>query len=252
MASFISLPSFQSHLLQKSSFLGETHLHISPLKPSPRSQKIPSTFYLKPTAKFDLFEIMGGRGLCNGEKSLQEELKRTIETTPPPPPPPTIEETPSTTSSSSSSSTSTEIASFSVPENAFEKELLGLTGGFPGGEKGLKSFIEKNPPPKKSGSVSSGELGVGITSSSKPKPPELPLLMPGMIAIVKNPKNPFYMYCGIIQRITDGKAGVLFEGGNWDKLITFQLDELERRDKGPPMVNPKSAVLEPLVQKESS
>jgi hypothetical protein len=27
--------------------------------------------------------------------------------------------------------------------------------------------------------------------------------------------------------VSDGKAAVLFEGGNWDKLITFQLSELE-------------------------
>jgi NAD(P)H-quinone oxidoreductase subunit S, chloroplastic len=40
---------------------------------------------------------------------------------------------------------------------------------------------------------------------------------------------------------------VLFEGGNWDRLITFNLDELEGRETGPPMVNPKSVVLEALV-----
>ena len=31
----------------------------------------------------------------------------------------------------------------------FEKEMMGFTGGFPGGEKGLRLFIEKNPPPAK-------------------------------------------------------------------------------------------------------
>jgi len=76
--------------------------------------------------------------------------------------------------------------------------------------------------------------------------------MPGMIAIVKNENNPYYMYCGIVQRITDGKAGVLFEGGNWDRLITFELNELERREKGPPMVNPRSAVLEALMTEKDS
>lgn len=129
---------------------------------------------------------------------------------------------------------------------------MGLTGGFPGGEKGLRKFISENPPPpppKPSGS-NSGETSA-ILSSQKPKPPDLPLLLPGMIAIVKNPNNPYYMYCGIVQRITDGKAGVLFEGGNWDRLITFRLEELERREKGPPMKNPRSAVLEPLLQNDS-
>ncbi|KAL0393678.1 UNVERIFIED_CONTAM: NAD(P)H-quinone oxidoreductase subunit S, chloroplastic [Sesamum latifolium] len=99
-------------------------------------------------------------------------------------------------------------------EDAFEKELLGLTGGFPGGEKGLKKFIEQNPPPKK-----------GETSASLGFDQSL--------------------------RITDGKAGVLFEGGNWDRLVTFRLEELERREKGPPMVNPRSVILEEMVEKSS-
>lgn len=83
------------------------------------------------------------------------------------------------------------------------------------------------------------------------KAPELPLLMPGMIALVKNRNSPYYMYCGIVQRITDGKAGVLFEGGNWDRLITFRLDELERREKGPPMVSPRSVALDMQVEKNA-
>ncbi|KAF9587481.1 hypothetical protein IFM89_003420 [Coptis chinensis] len=166
---------------------------------------------------------MGGRGLLNGEQGVLRELEKN--TTAPDPQTSTVsnEENSATPSSSSSD--------FQVPENAFDKELLGLTGGFPGGEKGLDAFLEKNPPPKKTKSSSSSEISIQVASSSKPKPPELPLLMPGMIAIVKNERNPFYMYCGIIQRITDGKAGVLFEGGNWDKLITFRLDELERRKR---------------------
>ncbi|KAK9161911.1 hypothetical protein Syun_002813 [Stephania yunnanensis] len=188
--------------------------------------------------KFNLAQVMGGRGLCNGEKGLQLELQRT-------PPPQLL----------GSSSPSTSITSYdneaaaaaALPQNAFEKELMGLTGGFPGGEKGLTNFIQTTK------SVSNSNWAPQLTNA-KPNPPPLPLLMPGMTAIVKNPTNPFYMYCGIIQRITDGKAGLLFEGGNWDKLITFRLDELERRDRGPPMVNPKSAVLEsppPLIPKDA-
>ncbi|XP_071695807.1 NAD(P)H-quinone oxidoreductase subunit S, chloroplastic-like [Rutidosis leptorrhynchoides] len=143
--------------------------------------------------------------------------------------------------------------SINVPENGFNKELLGLTGGFPGGEKGLKEFIEKNPPPKKSPPKSSSTTTAGFDQKlvRKPKAPELPLLMTGMITIVKNPNSPYHMYCGIVQRITDGKAGVLFEGGNWDRLITFKLNELERREKGPPMVSPRSVVLEDLVEKST-
>jgi len=48
-----------------------------------------------------------------------------------------------------------------------------------------------------------------------------------------------------------GKAGVLFEGGNWNRLIMFKLDELERREKGPPMVNPESCVLESIIEQSA-
>lgn len=180
---------------------------------------------------------MGGRGLCNGEKGVAQELKNkrpespptTLANKPSPPSPPTP-------------------PAIADGENAFEKELLGLTGGFPGGEVGLKKFVLDNPPPPKS--AHAGGLAAAMAGRPKPEAPTLPLLMPGMIVIVKNPANPYYMYCGIVQRITDGMVGVLFEGGNWDKLLTFPIKDLERREKGPPMVNPKSAVLEPLLQKQ--
>ncbi|XP_007040529.2 PREDICTED: NAD(P)H-quinone oxidoreductase subunit S, chloroplastic isoform X1 [Theobroma cacao] len=229
MASSITLPSLQGSLL-RSRFLGQNPISHRPHKSAFPVVKQPKTF----CAKFDLFEILGGRGLCNGEKGLEVELKRNVEEA----------SSPATKDEQRSGSTA-----ISVPEDAFEKELMGLTGGFPGGEKGLKKFVEENPPPARQ-SVSDSVSIARLAATKKPKPPELPLLMPGMIAIVKNPNNPFYMYCGIVQRITDGKAGVLFEGGNWDRLITFRLDELERREKGPPMKNPKSAVLEAMLEKD--
>ncbi|KAJ3694028.1 hypothetical protein LUZ60_009508 [Juncus effusus] len=189
---------------------------------------------LTPFAKLSISEIFGGRGLCNGEKGLQKEL------TNPKPAVPKMDTEPGSETDSG--------LSFQLDPNGFEKELMGFTGGFPGGETGLKSFIEKNPPPvkKEKEENTSEEL---VVSKKKPSVPDLPLFLPGMIVLVKNPRNPFHMYCGIVQRVTDGKAGVLFEGGNWDKLITFRLDELERREKGPPMVNPKSVILESLVEK---
>ncbi|KAI3713532.1 hypothetical protein L1987_72110 [Smallanthus sonchifolius] len=232
MANSFNLPTLQLH---KSHFLTHTQFPIS-------LHKSPSSFrhqIITPSAKFNIYEILGGRGLCNGEEGLQQELKKPPpEKSPPPPSPSTNQEDPVT---------------FTVPEDGFEKELLGLTGGFPGGEKGLKDFIQKNPPPKKPPPSSSSSTTAGFNQglARKPKAPELPLLMPGMIAIVKNPNSPYHMYCGIVQRITDGKAGVLFEGGNWDRLITFKLDELERREKGPPMVSPRSVVLEDLVENSS-
>ncbi|XP_028774785.1 NAD(P)H-quinone oxidoreductase subunit S, chloroplastic [Neltuma alba] len=230
MAASLTLHSLNGSLL-RSQFLGQDH-------------KKQFTFHRRPTpstvqtrAKFNLTEMLGGRGLCNGEKGIEKELKKQVEGQAP------------AASRSEQEDLGGSAQSTDVPEDAFEKEMMGLTGGFPGGEKGLEKFIQENPPPPKQSPT--GKI-TDLTPSKKPKAPELPLLLPGMIAIVKNENNPFYMYCGIVQRITDGKAGVLFEGGNWDRLITFRLEELERREKGPPMKNPKSAVLEPFLEKKKS
>ncbi|KAL3652778.1 hypothetical protein CASFOL_002459 [Castilleja foliolosa] len=227
--------SFYLHThLHKSHFLGQTSF----TKSTPKSIPAPPKLKNRPTAKLNIYEILGGRGLCNGEERLQQELGKNV--------PKETEKT--TPLSSSSSEIEEKIDILEITENDFEKELLGLTGGFPGGETGLQIFIEKNPPPQKE--QASGSIGYDV-KRAKAKAPELPMLLPGMIAIVKNPNNPFHMYCGIVQRITDGKAGVLFEGGNWDKLITFRLEELERREKGPPMVSPLSVVLEEMVENSS-
>ena len=137
---------------------------------------------------------MGGRGLCNGEKDIEVELKRNVE------------ETSSLATIYDKSFSSTTIP---ILEDAFEKEMMGLTEGFLGGEKGLEKFIKENPPPVKQPVLDSKSIA-RFAAIKKPKPPYLPLLMPGMIAIMKNPSNPFYMYYGIVQWITDGKARVLF------------------------------------------
>lgn len=53
------------------------------------------------------------------------------------------------------------------------------------------------------------------------------MILPGSVVRVINPDDIYYHFQGLVQRISDGKAAVLFEGGNWDKLITFNLSELE-------------------------
>ena len=54
------------------------------------------------------------------------------------------------------------------------------------------------------------------------------MILPGSAVRVKNKSDAYYYgYQGIVQMVTDGKAAVLFEGGNWDKLVTFRLLELE-------------------------
>lgn len=52
------------------------------------------------------------------------------------------------------------------------------------------------------------------------------MILPGSIVRVINSNDTYYGYQGIVQRVTDGKAAVLFEGGNWDKLVTFKLSDL--------------------------
>ncbi len=52
-------------------------------------------------------------------------------------------------------------------------------------------------------------------------------ILPGALVIVKDNYSIYRGYKGFVQRVTKKRAAVLFEGGNWDKLITFQLDNLE-------------------------
>lgn len=56
------------------------------------------------------------------------------------------------------------------------------------------------------------------------------MILPGSAVRVINPDDTYYNFQGLVQRVSDGKVAVLFEGGNWDKLITFRLSELEEVD----------------------
>ncbi len=53
------------------------------------------------------------------------------------------------------------------------------------------------------------------------------MILPGSTVRVVNSNDTYYKFEGLVQRLSDGKAGVLFEGGNWDKIVTFKLSELE-------------------------
>lgn len=53
------------------------------------------------------------------------------------------------------------------------------------------------------------------------------MILPGSTVKVVNPQDTYYQFQGLVQRVSDGKVAVLFEGGNWDKLVTFRLSELQ-------------------------
>lgn len=56
------------------------------------------------------------------------------------------------------------------------------------------------------------------------------MILPGSAVRVINSNDTYYQFQGLVQRVSDGKVAVLFEGGNWDKLVTFRLSELEEVD----------------------
>ncbi len=56
------------------------------------------------------------------------------------------------------------------------------------------------------------------------------MLFPGTAVRVVNLDDTYYGFQGQVQRVSDGKVAVLFEGGNWDKLVTFNASELETID----------------------
>jgi hypothetical protein len=56
---------------------------------------------------------------------------------------------------------------------------------------------------------------------------DLPIL-PGSTVVVRDGTSIYNGSKGFVQRISGAKAAVLFEGGNWDKLITMPLQRLEQ------------------------
>ncbi len=56
------------------------------------------------------------------------------------------------------------------------------------------------------------------------------MILPGSAVKVVAPADIYYEFQGQVQRICDGKAAVLFEGGNWDHTVTFKLSDLELVD----------------------
>ena len=51
-------------------------------------------------------------------------------------------------------------------------------------------------------------------------------ILPGTTVTVNSHESIYNGYEGFVQRISGDKAAVLFEGGNWDKLLTLPLQDL--------------------------
>lgn len=141
----LSTSVFQGPLIHKSQFLGQNHITILPQYRT-ISSTFPKTTPSKPItirAKFELSELLGGRGLCNGELGLQQELEKERENPPQNTGNLSQESAEREEELSKTAISNTEIAE--LPDDVFEKELFGLTGGFPGGEKGLQEFLKGKP-----------------------------------------------------------------------------------------------------------
>lgn len=57
------------------------------------------------------------------------------------------------------------------------------------------------------------------------------VLLPGQPVKVTNPNDTYYRFRGQVQRVVDGKAAVIFGGGNWEKIVTFKVGDLEAVDQ---------------------
>ena len=51
-------------------------------------------------------------------------------------------------------------------------------------------------------------------------------ILPGSTVMVNDLKSIYNGYIGCVQRVSGDKAAVLFEGGNWDKLLTIPVKYL--------------------------
>lgn len=125
-----------------------------------------------------------------------------------------------------------------------------VAGGWAGGEAGLWNLREDIVKEKRLDSLELRKKRLMSSPRIMKLPQGVPLLMPGMNAKVINEKSQYFGFIGIVQRVSDGQVALLFEGGNWDKLLTFPIQDLERSKTGPPMVNPKSGILLDSITEE--
>lgn len=181
----LSNQGFQGPLIiHKSQFLGQNHFTILPRRTI--SSLHPKTIPNKPPtirAKFDLAELLGGRGICNGEIGLQQELNKVTQN------PPRNAGNTSKKSAQKEQGLARRTEIGGIPEDAFEKELFGLTGGFPGGEKGLQKFIEGYPIHDLIEAEKHARTELVPTPMKKIKLPELKLKLPQLSSFTGNDRS---------------------------------------------------------------
>ena len=51
-------------------------------------------------------------------------------------------------------------------------------------------------------------------------------ILPGSTVTVQDVTSIYHGYTGFVQRISGDRAAVLFEGGNWDKMVTMLIRDL--------------------------
>ena len=52
-------------------------------------------------------------------------------------------------------------------------------------------------------------------------------ILPSSTVTVQDVTSIYNGYTGFVQRISGDRAAVLFEGGNWDKLVTLRVRDLK-------------------------
>lgn len=70
-------------------------------------------------------------------------------------------------------------------------------------------------------------MAVSLALRLAPTMADLPIL-PGSTVVVRDGRSIYNGYRGFVQRISGQRAAVLFEGGNWDKLVTMPIKTLEQ------------------------
>ena len=70
-------------------------------------------------------------------------------------------------------------------------------------------------------------MAASLAPRFAPTMADLPIL-PGSTVVVRDGRSIYNGYRGFVQRISGQRAAVLFEGGNWDKLVTMPIKTLEQ------------------------